>query len=563
MRKISILISISLFLFTGCVFFEKKEDVPVPSPQESQLEKKIGVVNTPDELSILSAPAPFVLLTEAGDQIFINSLTVNMRRYKRRRVEAEGRFDSAKTVFQVENIVSLGQETQVKTVYQNPELGIKFQYPSIWVLKEEKNVLGSQKIVITPYEVETIELSTVDNIVIERSENNRKLSARKWLSLDEQYRATDPLDTKNVYQQSFVGVAQLDSVKKTAGAGEQVSFYVGRDTYMYSFAHETMNDADKDLYKNAFFDLVMSFEFIPFGPPLQLGTATAPIAQNQEPQKKIETKKSLAELAAEQQTQRLQEQQKAEELRKREETQRQQEEEAKRQQESAQSVKQSFIDYIKANIEKLAPEAAAEGKAWAVRSVEFAFPEDKLDEFTAIYVVYGDGQDSRKILLAVSDRSSPENLTRIAYFKPGVTTDWSLVEGADTAKNSDKSVVRISGDGQEIVVKKGMSLLDARSFKIKIQYPSSWYWAFIDGGYAFSNKPVASDNILIKLTKDTIAADMPSIDDLGGKPALAGAHGDAYSICVQGKSKYCVTAQLLDSASQQTMKEMLATLQEE
>ena len=47
-----------------------------------------------------------------------------------------------------------------------------------------------------------------------------------------------------------------------------------------------------------------------------------------------------------------------------------------------------------------------------------------------------------------------------------------------------------------------MTLFDAKSFKVKIQYPSGWYWAYTKEGYAFSNKPVTSDNVLVKLEKN-------------------------------------------------------------
>ena len=75
-----------------------------------------------------------------------------------------------------------------------------------------------------------------------------------------------------------------------------------------------------------------------------------------------------------------------------------------------------------------------------MQQIQFAYPEGKPDEFNAIYVVYEDGHDLRKILLSVSDKTDPSKMQVAAYFKPGETTDWSIADGADTAKDNEKSV---------------------------------------------------------------------------------------------------------------------------
>ncbi len=470
MKKISkgatILLVISVILISGCSLFQKKEEAPKAEVTEIQLEKKIGVVTTLSDQQFLTGPSDFLLLTDSGERIFITSLSVNLKKYKLRRVEIEGKFDDAKTVFGIESITSIGNEIQTKQAYQNSEFGLKFNYPSIWIVKEKKNVTGLMQVLITPYEVEEDELNNVDNIVIERSENNKKLNAQKWLNLDDQYGSADPLDSAT-YQKSLIGVGQLDSVKKTSVKGERIDFFVSRDMYIYHFSHITQNDADKDLYKNAFFDLVASFEFIPFGTP-PLGGAT--FKKETDIAKKTPAPAPIPPLIVTPVVT------------------------PAVTPEPIINAKDIFVEYINKNITTLAKEPASLGGTWSVQQIQFAYPEGKPDEFNAIYVVYEDGHDLRKILLSVSDKTDPSKMQVAAYFKPGETTDWSIADGADTAKDNEKSV-------GSLVIKKGMSVLDAKNFKIKIQYPSSWYWASIKDGYGFSNKPVSADNVLIKLLK--------------------------------------------------------------
>lgn len=552
MKKI--LLSLVIILVTassGCTFFWTKEDVPVAPPAETQLEKKIGLVSTPAEQGLLTAPSQFILVTDLGEKVFLDSVSVNLKRYTKRRIEVEGKWNDGRTVFMVDSATSLGHETETKQSYMDTEMGIKFQYPSVWVLKNEKNIAGQQKIVITPYEVIESELPSVDNIVIERSENNRRQTARVWLNLDDQYRSKDPLETNITYQQSIVGVGQLESVKKTFGSGVKVEFYVPRDTFMYRFTHTTVNDADKDLYRNAFFNIVASFEFVPFAPGQQTtGTTTAPAVK---PEVKPEVKlpnASLSELAEKELAARKEAQAAAA---------------AKKAEQEALSVKQSakqaLIDYIKQNISTLAPEAAANG-SWSVSTVEFAYPEGKPEEYNAVYVIYSDSKDSRKILLNIPDKLSPSSMVRVAYFKPGTVSDWELADGTDTGKSSEKTVVPVSTGGLAVTVKKGMRLLESRSWKIKIQYPANLYWAFVNGGYWFSDKPVTNDNAKMILIKGpgepTIATS--SIGDLGGRPATDGTNGPAYLVCVQGKEKYCIHCDSKDAA---TAKDILSTLVEQ
>lgn len=550
MKKIILSLLLTALLLSSCSLFGRREEIP-PTPQaEVKLEKKIGLVSTAEDQEIQNPLTIYMFLTENGEKFFIESVAVNLKRYAKRRVEAEGRFNDAKTVFLVETVTSLGNETQVKSLYQNVSFGLKFQYPSLWSLRTVKNIVGLQQIIITPYEVEDEDSLTVDTITIELSENNKRLTPREWLSLDEQYRSANPVDTA-VYQQSSIGAAQLDAVKKTTGSGERIDFFVSRDTFMYRFSHMTLGDADKNLYRNAFIDFVTSFEFIAFekpsrseakqesASPIVLKTPTPPPPAA-----------GISELAVP-------------ELAKRKEAEGQAllDAETKKKASDLQASRKLFIDYINGHIFQLIPDPQQLATGMTVLQVEFVAPELEPENFNAIYVVY-DYSGVKKILLNVTDRTKPELMTRLAAYKKGETQDWELIEGTDTAKGNEKTVFTLSnGATSENVVKKGMTFLDAKSLKVKIQYPSSWYWAYRNSGYSFSDKPVSGDNVLIHLTKDpaVLPETMASIGELSGKPATQGELAEALTICIQVTAKYCLSG---DPSYVDRMKSMLETLQE-
>ena len=115
-------------------------------------------------------------------------------------------------------------------------------------------------------------------------------------------------------------------------------------------------------------------------------------------------------------------------------------------------------------------------------------------------------------------------------------------------------------DSQEIALKKGMALLDAKSFKIKIQYPSNWYWAYVSNGYSFSDKPVEGENVLLHLTKNpsTLPEAMSDIGKLGLWPASQGEWAEAMSTCVQvNDDKFCLSG---SPEREDLAKQMLETL---
>ncbi|MBI5413166.1 hypothetical protein HZA42_02340 [Candidatus Peregrinibacteria bacterium] len=571
MKKILIFTSLSLLLLSGCSLFSKQAE-PEMTQAESQLEKKIGIVNTAEDAIFADGTANnFILLLESGSSISIDSVSVNLNRYKKRRVEIEGKWNGDKSIFTVDNVTSLGQETQVKTAYQNAQFGIKFQYPSVWILKEEQNALGLQSVNITPYESD---FGAVDSITVERSENNKRLSPREWLGLDQQYRPSEEIKKASatsgdltgtttsfvepVYQQSTIGVAQSDAVKKTYG-NTSVEFYVSRDTFIYKFSHMTVNDSDKDLYRNAFYDLVQSFEFIPFAENVGTSTSvkvTTPAAQKPAKTEAKKTPKTatVAEPSATDLEKALKQKK---------------EEEAAAKQKNLAETRRLFIDYIKTNIKDLAPEAASVGGTWFVTKVEFAFPEGAPENFSAIYVQYEDGHDMRKILLSVGDKSKPGSMTRVAYFKPGEKQTWDIASGSDTAKSLEKSLQNVAdGEQKEVVIKSGMQLVSATSFKIKIQIPASWYWSFVDGGYNFSTKPVTSENTIVSLTKENSLASVKSTPgtmsfvetEIAGKKGIESSGGGTGMVCIEGdKGTYCLAG---DKTYIDVMSKILETLQE-
>ncbi|MFA6520831.1 MAG: hypothetical protein WCT53_00375 [Candidatus Gracilibacteria bacterium] len=573
MKKLLFAAALVLMVVAGCTFFQKAEEIPA-EPIQSQLEKKIGIVSTAQDQGLLAAPSKFALTSDTNEKIFIDALSVNLKKYTKRRVEVEGKWNEPKTIFMVDTVTSIGQETQIKQSYMNTEVGIKFQYPSIWSLVATKDILGLQKIVITPYEVAQEESSSVDTITIERSENNKKLSARDWLSLDDQYRSKDPLETNTTYQQSSVGIAQLDAVKKTIGSGEKVEFFVARDLYIYRFTHSTVSDSDKDLYRNEFFNLMASFEFVPLTPGEATTTPVLPDSTTANPTDKLTTltpasgqvTPPLSELAKEELAKRAKAEAdaKAAELAK---------VAAALKTSDAATARQNFITYIKQNISTLAPEAPTSG-TWTATQFEFVAPEGQSENFNAIYVTYSSGTEVRKILLSVSDRTTPSSVKQVAYFKQGSVADWDLASGTDSAKTGEKTVIKDGAAPTEAVtVKKGMRLLESRSWKIKIQYPANYYWSFANGGYQFSNKPISGNNALLTLTKgpSNIAVSQTSIGEIGGRPATEyqSQMSENYGVCVQGKEQFCIngtanTPELIamKASLQAIAKEMLATLQE-
>lgn len=532
----------TLFIFSGCVFFQKQGAIPVVNQGEIELEKKIGIVTSPIEEGMLNALAPWLLVTDTAEKIFVDSLSIHLKRYKKRRIEAEGKWNDAKTVFFIEQVTSLTQDTQTKTTYRSPPLGISFQYPSLWELKEAVNT-----ITITPYEVLPKERS--DTFIIERRENPKKLSPREWLSLDEKYQPFLPgLDDKNyAYQKNSIGIGLYDAVKKTSLDGK-IEFFISRDTFLYHVSHDSIGDSDRDLYQNAFFDLIASFEFIPFGPPLPSS-------------KPVTLKKSLSagstaaqEMSLQDRAQKLIQEKQAKQEKS------DQEEALKKKQAALKEIRKTFLTYIKEHIFDFISEPSQQTVGVTIEELEFALREDQ-ESFSGIYVIYQHGQELKRILLKVPDETKPQNMVRVASFRRGKMADWDLIEGTDIEKNSDRAIMKATGDVLSVnIVKKGLKLIEAKSFKIKIQYPASWYWVYVSNGYSFSTKPVTASNVFIRLTKNS---DTPSqikeIPEINGKRAFESLSNNILTLCLEAKALYCLTGNL---SYRQIMMQMIQTLEE-
>lgn len=469
MKRLIPLLLIIIVLISGCAFFQKKEEVPSAAQSEISIEKKIGLVSTSQDQGLLTAPSPFLLISDSGEKTFLASLSVNLKRYLKRRVEVEGNFNEASAVFEVQNVASLGNETLVKSDFNSTDFGLKFQYPSVWVLKETKNAAGETSIQIAPYEVSDEEILQVDRIAITRTENNKRLAVREWLNLDEQYRSKDPLETGSIFQQSSISATNLEAVKKTTG--DRIDFYVGRDTYIYVFSHVTQNDSDFDLYRNAFYNLVQSFEFIPFSKAAQSSSVAQQTVAAQTPAA------TISELATE-------------ELAKRKlaEDKRLADAAVAERGEALSVLRKQFIDYITANIFELSGEPQQMATGMKVLEIAFANPQGQPDAFSAIYVTYRFGNPEKKMVLQVFDIAKPETMKRAGVYAKGETVDWKLIDGEDPAKGSEKTVISLVGDTAPLTILKGMTLLDAKAFKIKIQYPSNMYWRYQDELYIFSSK---------------------------------------------------------------------------
>lgn len=501
------------FLLSACSLFQKKEEVPPPEQEEIQLDKRTGIVVSALEANVSSPPSEYVLKTDNGETIFLTSLSVNLKRYKGRRVEALGRVREEDKVLEVDSLTTVGQETLAKVQYRNPQLGVSFSLPAVWRIQELSSAAGAVSVLITPYEVSDEELPTVDRITIEKSENNRKLSAREWLSLDELYRPTTAADSSVTYQQSTVGASQIKSVKKTFDTGSRVEFYLKRDDAMYIVSHTSVGDSDRDMNRNAFYDLVGSFDFIPFGPAT--GTSTVSAATEAEPV----SAPILPELVTA----------------------------AKEVPELSTTIAR-IASYIKQNIGFMANEPPGSGAAWSVSRIELVVEGEQQQSVVGAYVNYDDGSSTRRLLVSIPDTGDPSSIKASAYFVPGELVDWKLKEGSDFGKNKDKVVVDSSGATQ-FTVKKGMQLITSKQYKILFQIPSSWYWKFSNSqGYGFGTKAVENVSVASYRLRRDSTTDTDS----------------ATFRCVQKTQQYCLSYPEKSSEDVITLvEEIVASIQEQ
>lgn len=533
-RSIAALALVTVVL-SGCSLFSSAEDkVPVATTQEKSLTKRTGVIMRGGDTGITQADATtYVLLADNGEQISLLSLEVQLGRYYKRKVELEGRYSAEMSSMEVSGLKSLVQDTNEKSQYTQGTLGVRFSYPSVWHLEALPNENAATQIVITPYELNLAESEKIDTITIQRSLNTDRLSPREWLKLDEQYRLPQTASIIAHYQPSTLGVSQLNAVKQADPDGK-ITFYVQRDTYMYLLSYESINDADKDSYRNAFLDLVNSFEFIPFSTvtketPLASPTTTQPTTQTPLPVAPIappavpliETQQPLPT-----------------------------DEKTKK-----------FDAYIKGHLGDVTYEASTDGE-WQLVRYELAYEEGSpFDDFTHVYIVYKNNTEQRRVLVAVTN-TNPVTVEKKAYFKPGTVTDWTLSEGTDVAKGKEKHIVNVAG-GVALTVKKGMQLIDARAYKVTFQIPAGWYWQYSDGNYEFATKSFPTTPVA-KLSNVLMISTQPSqnISDINGHAAtkVIETVGEFIAICMQlDQANYC--SSFSNSGDEETIKSILASIQ--
>ncbi|PJC37415.1 hypothetical protein CO046_00600 [Candidatus Peregrinibacteria bacterium CG_4_9_14_0_2_um_filter_53_11] len=552
-RKIAISFLLSLLavgLLSGCSLFKSNEIVP-PASDEAVLEKRTGLVSTPQEQNIANPVAPYLLLADSGEVIFLDSIGINLKRYVGRRVEVEGVNDPAQKLMQVDSLTSVGQETRVKTTITNGELGVKLSVPSVWHTEVKENTLGDRRMVITPYEVSESELSSVDRITIFRSENNKRLAPREWLDLDEFFRpvlATEA-DKGVVYQESIIGLSQLPSVKKTDSKTDTVTFYVQRDTFTYLLQHETVGDADADLYRNAFFEIVGTFDFVPFSDQSTVTPSTSESTTPSATESTTDTPQQSETPTAPQSTPTAPSTSPASQT------------PAQSSTSTDSSVRASYVTFLKGAGRTLLG-TAPEGE-WELLRVEFAYP-DETKPFAYVYATYGADNENRRILLSVVDYPKPSTMTKAAVFTSGAVTDWELSGGEDKARGLQKVTQLVSNGNAEVAVKPGMQLINARSFKVTFQIPSSWYWSAAASGYLLGDKPVTTSTYLVRLEKNpTVPAGLRAAETTESGRQLKEAPGEGdqgLTLCATvGSDTYCAYS---TGTKRETLVAILDSIQE-
>lgn len=245
------ILSISL-LAAGCQISAEPEITAEKVKEELKLEKKTGILNVLEE-PIVSATHK--LTTDLNEDILVRSGSINLRKYERRRVEAEGK-RADDNVFEIESITKIGREDDTRELYRNTSLGFSIQYVALWELAERGN-----EVIFTPYAA--AENERVDRIHVARLSNAKKSTPEIWLDLNQNYNSKDPNDD-SFYAQVVIGVDQLAGVKKTNKDGTRIDFFAGRENYMYRITHETIEDEDEDKYRNIFFDMVNSFQLVAY-----------------------------------------------------------------------------------------------------------------------------------------------------------------------------------------------------------------------------------------------------------------------------------------------------------
>lgn len=420
MRHVSRTIFISCMLVlvllgAGCSLFSKKEIIPQAKEEEKLLDKRTGVIEV--QLDASTRKIKHVLKTENEEIITLTSLGIDLNRSVGRKVQVEGMYDIGEQSMEVEYVTTLSSELSTKKEYLNTIMGLSLSYPASWFV-DETRVQKEATVMIYPYSVPEIERSTIDEVIIMRRDNPSKKIPKEWLSLDEFFRSTQPDAAAYSYQESMVGKKQYAGVKAVSMTPYQVIFYVQRDTHMYEFIFNSRIASEKTLNENAFYEIITSFDFIPFN------STSIGVSQNQFPTV-IENQKF------------------------------------------------DYTFYQKAlsqgGLQTIAPEASKNG-TWAITTYEFVITDENSAPI-GVYIDYSDGTDERRLYLTYTDSKDPNSFVKQAYFIPGNNSTWTLKDGVDSGKGM-KRISITSENNESIVLQAGMQLIYSRSFKGSFQIPA-------------------------------------------------------------------------------------------
>ncbi|MBP9718709.1 hypothetical protein KBD59_05455 [Candidatus Gracilibacteria bacterium] len=524
-------------LLSGCSLFgaSGESNVPKGTEQDTKLDKRTGMLLRGGDVGINEKGNVYVLLADNGDQIALMSLEVPLVRYYKRKIEVEGRFNADTKSMEVTSVKSLSQDTAEKLKYTNTELGVQFSYPSVWNLEAVADATGNKHISITPYQLNPDEVAKIDTITIERTDNKDRLTLREWLKLDESYRLPENSTKTARYQPSSLGVSQLSAVKETSPDDVKTTFYIQRDAYIYMISHETVHDADQDTYRNGFLDLVNSFEFVPFSDTPQIITpiALTPVVPEVAPPPV--TPLPITPVVTPTPAPNI---------------------------DNSPQRQVAFYAFLKTHLNDITYEASTDGD-WQLVSFALAYDEGSDPEtFTHAYVVYKNNVELRRVLVSVR-RELPPVVTKVAYFKPGTVTDWTLAEGTDDGRGKEKKVVNVaSAETTTVTVKKGMQLIDSKAYKITFQVPSNWFWQYASGRYEFASKPLSEATPSVTITKGAPGTSGQKIADINNQPAtkLVDSAGEFIQICVSmTDDTYC--GSFSNAGDEETVKGILGSIQ--
>lgn len=457
----------------GCSLFDKKEIIPPAQEQEKVLDKRTGTIQM--QLDAQTKKVTYVLSTENGESITLESIAINLDRYTGRKVEVQGIYESRELKMQVEDVTTLSDELSVKKDYMNGAMGLSLQYPQNWLVDELH--VGEGELDIVPYNLPSEERVGIDMMSVKRMDNPLKRTPAEMLTLDEFFRPMPPkvAEAGVVYQESLIGKKQYSAVKETKSNPRVVSFYVQRDTHMYMFGFYSANTTDTTKNENAFYELVNSFDFIPFNSN-SIGISTPSVA--------LPTTNPPASIA-------IGEPNPA--------TPAQGEEGYK---------SFNYVAYQRdLNREKLLP-AGYSAQDYTEIAYEYTLEADNMTP-NGVYVTYTNEKPIR-VYYVYTDLKNTASAVYKARFDQ-VDGVWVLKDGVNSGKG--KAILRTwpEENAQKILIKAGMQLIQSKRLKADFQVPGSWYWGLTPEGYAFDSKPLSTREPIAVLSNELKAPEDAAI----------------------------------------------------